>query len=109
MNKQTSVSFISEKLKKDFNKLENSSEEKLFKFVQRAINDLKENPFCGIRIPRKLWPKIYIQKYNINSLRKYDLPGGWRLLYIIETDEIMIVSIILEWINHKDYEKRFGY
>ncbi len=37
------------------------------------------------------------------------MPNAWRLLYTIETNEIRIVSIILEWMNHKDYEKRFNY
>jgi hypothetical protein len=32
-----------------------------------------------------------------------------RLIYSITGDEISIVSIILEWFDHKDYERRFSY
>jgi len=50
-----------------------------------------------------------IKKYKISNLWKYDLTNGWRLIYTIESDEIRIISIILEWFDHKNYEKRFGY
>ena len=109
--KEFLVAFINEKLDKSFASLNSSKheDERLYNFIKRAINDLKEDPFCGIRIPKKQWPKEYINKYQITNLRKYDLPKGWRLIYTIETDEIKILSIILEWFNHKDYNKRFNY
>jgi hypothetical protein len=64
---------------------------------------------CGTKIKKKLWPKGYKQKFGITNLWKYDLPNAWRIIYTIETDEVMIVSIILEWFSHKDYKKRFKY
>jgi len=81
----------------------------LFKFLERATDDLKENPSCGIKIPQNLWPKEYIRKYSINNLWKYDLPNAWRLIYTIMHDQVKIVAVILEWFDHKDYDKRFGY
>ena len=111
MNKEIHVAFISKKLKEEFEKLKFSKlgDNKLYNFIKRAINDLKINPACGIKIPKKIWPKVYMKKYKITNLWKYDLPNGWRLIYTIETDEIKIMSIILEWFNHKDYERRFKY
>jgi Txe/YoeB family toxin of Txe-Axe toxin-antitoxin module len=111
MKKEVSVAFISEKLKGKFELLkEGKFEDKnLYTFIQGAINDLKQNPLCGAKIPKALWPKDYVQKYMITNLWKYDLPNAWRLIYTLETDEIKIISIILEWFDHKDYEKRFGY
>ena len=108
MTKELSVAFITEKLKREFESLKEGKfeDEKLYKFIDRAIDDLKKKSSCGIKIPRKLWPKLYVQMYNITNLWKYGLPNGWRLVYTIETDEIKIVSIILEWFNHKEYEKR---
>jgi hypothetical protein len=50
-----------------------------------------------------------IQKYKINSLHKYNLPNGWRMLYTIKGNEIEIISIIIEWIRHKEYERKFKY
>ena len=82
----------------------------LKKHIGRAISDLRENVFSGINVPKRLIPKYYIDKYNIDNLWKYDLPKGWRLLYtIINENEIQLLSIILDWMNHKDYERRFGY
>ena len=111
MSKEISVAFISKKLKAEFESLKEGEyeERKLYKFIDRAIDDIKKNPTCGTKIPKKLWPKIYIKNYNITNLWKYNLPNVWRLIYTIESDEIRIMNIILEWFNHKQYEKRFGY
>jgi hypothetical protein len=111
MKKEISVAFISKKLKEEFDSLnEGKFEDKnLYKFIDRAIDDLKKEPSCGTKIPKKIWPKEYIQKYKVTNLWKYDLPNAWRLVYTIETEEVMIVGIILEWMSHKDYEKRFSY
>ena len=73
------------------------------------IKDLKENAFCGIQVPKRLFPKEYIQKYDINNLWKYDLPSGWRLLYSVANGEVVVLAIIIEWMSHKDYERRFNY
>ncbi len=111
MNKQNHVAFITQKLKEQFQCLKEGKfeDQQLYKFINRALDDLKQNSSCGIKIPKKLWPREYVQKYNIPNLWKYDLPSAWRLVYIIESDEVKIVSIILEWFSHKDYEKRFHY
>ena len=80
------------------------------KHIFNAITELKKNAFTGIRIPKRLFPKDYVLKYCITNLWKYDLPDGWRLVYSITTpNKVEIVSVILEWFNHKDYEQRFGY
>jgi hypothetical protein len=60
-------------------------------------------------IPKKLFPKSYIKKYGIDNLWKYDLPTGWRLLYSVKAEEIVVLAIILEWLPHKKYERRFNY
>lgn len=105
------VAFAEKKLENDYNLLKGGrfEDKQLYRFIERAVADLKMDPMCGIKIPKKLWPNKYIQKYNITNLWKYDLPNGWRLVYTIKTDEVMILNLILEWFNHKDYEKRFGY
>jgi len=109
--KEISVAFISNKLKEEFELLKSGkfSDKKLYTFIERAINDLKISPDCGIKVSKRIWPKEYIQNYEITNLWKYDLPNGWRLIYTIETDDIKIMSIILEWFDHKGYERRFHY
>ncbi|UCE74371.1 MAG: hypothetical protein JSV56_01345 [Methanomassiliicoccales archaeon] len=105
------VVFADNKIKDAFEKLKDSKKEKqkLYAQLNRAFDDISENAFCGIQIPKKLIPKIYLKKYRIDNLWKYNLPGAWRLLYSVARDEIIIIAIILEWLPHKEYEKRFGY
>ncbi len=108
MNKKLSVVFATEKLEREFENLKNETD--LKKHLLRAIADLKENPFSGIKLQQNLFPKEYVKKYHITNLWKYNLPGGWRLIYtLVDENEIELVSVILEWFNHKDYERRFNY
>jgi Txe/YoeB family toxin of Txe-Axe toxin-antitoxin module len=108
MNRKVFVAFSDEKLKKDFEKLK-EEDPRLHKFISRAIDDLKENPLCGVPVSKRLIPKVYIKKYNIDNLWKYNLPGAWRLLYSVIGNNVKIIAIILEWLSHKNYERRFGY
>ena len=110
-DKPVYVTFANTKLERSFEKLKKGTYEnkQLQLFIDRAIEDLKKDPACGIIISKKLWPKTYIQRYHITNLWKYDLPNAWRLIYTILEDKIMIVNVILEWFSHKEYEKRFRY
>ena len=75
----------------------------------KGFLDIQKNAFCGIQIPKKLIPREYIKKYGIRNLWKYNLPNAWRMLYSIEGRDVKIISIILEWLDHKNYERRFKY
>ena len=110
-DKQLKVTFCDKKTEDDFESLKEGKfeDKELYKFIDRSINDLKKNPTCGTRIEKRLWPKEYKQKYGITNLWKYDLPNAWRVVYTIQSNEVMIISVILEWFNHKDYERRFHY
>jgi Txe/YoeB family toxin of Txe-Axe toxin-antitoxin module len=108
MIKPSKVKFISEKLQENFNSL--SEDDPIKKSIKRAIKDLQDNAFFGIQIPKRLIPKGYIFKYNVKNLWKYDLPQGWRLIYTITAEnEVQLISAILEWFNHPEYERRFNY
>ncbi|MDP2906781.1 MAG: hypothetical protein Q8O03_02475 [Nanoarchaeota archaeon] len=108
MIKPSKVVFINDELEESYNSLKEGDFVK--KAITRAIRDLKQNAFSGIQIPKRLIPKEYIRKYGINNLWKYDLPKGWRLLYTVTADnEVELISAILEWFDHKEYEKRFKY
>lgn len=111
MKLPSKIKFSDEKVQKSFEELMNSKgdEKKVYEWIVRAFEDIEENAFCGIQIPKKLIPREYKQKYNIHNLWKYNLPNAWRLLYSIENSEIIIVSIVLEWLDHKEYERRFKY
>ena len=111
MNKIHSVEFVKKELLQDLEKLSKGdfADKKLHEFINRGLDDLKENPSCGIKLPRRLWPKEYLHRYRIDNLWKYDLPNGWRLIYTIINEKVRIISVILEWLSHKEYEKRFKY
>jgi len=102
------IQFASERVKKDLEILE-KSDKKLHSFIVRAFKDIEENVFCGIQIPKRLIPKEYIQKFQVKNMWKYNLPGAWRLLYSIEGKNLVVISVILEWMDHKTYERRFKY
>ena len=72
------VVFISQKIKKEFEELQKGKfeDKKLYEFISRAIEDLKSNPLCGIKIPKDLWPKEYVKNYQITNLWKYNLPNA---------------------------------
>ena len=108
---KSQVYFAEEQLKQEYEKLNVSRIEdvNLHKWITRAIDDLSENAYCGIQVKKEMIPKIYIKKYKIGNLWKYDLPGGWRLLYSIGRENVIIISIIIEWMTHKEYERRFKY
>lgn len=109
--KETIVGFADEKIKQAYLSLKKGkgAEPHLIEYLDRAFDDLKADPFCGIKIPKDLWPKEYIKKYEINNLWKYDLPDGWRLIYTTRANQVSILTVVLEWFDHKEYERRFGY
>lgn len=108
MIKPSKVKFISQELEDDFNSLK--ADDLIKKAMIRAIRDLEQNAFSGTHVQRRLWPKEYIKQYGINNLWKYDLPRGWRLLYTVTAEnEVELISAILEWFDHKEYERRFKY
>lgn len=105
---KSNIIFIDDKVKIAFEKLEKSDLEK-YKLIKRAFEDLENNAFCGIQIPKRLIPKEYIKKFDVKNLWKYNLPDAWRLLYSIEGKNLNVFSIVLEWLDHKEYERRFHY
>ena len=108
---KSQINFADERVKKNVEELKNSKTEskKLYKWICRAFEDMEENAFCGIQISKKLIPKVYFEKHGIDNLWKYNLPNAWRLIYSIKNGQVRILSIILEWMSHKEYERRFGY
>ena len=108
MIKASKVVFISSELETDFYNLKKN--DPIRKCLVKAIHTLRENAFAGYHIPKRLIPPVYIQKCHVNNLWKYDLNKNWRLLYTVTSEnEVELISAILEWFDHKEYERRFGY
>lgn len=96
-------------LKDAFYKLK-KEDPNLFKQINSALDDIEENAFGCIQLPKRLIPKKWNQYSNI---WKYDLPKGWRLFYTVvppnQDGKIIVLAIILDWMSHKEYERLFKY
>ena len=111
MEIKSRIFFADKNIEDSFNKLKSGKfeEKQLYLDLEQAFGNLKKNAFSGIQIPKRLIPKEYGIKHESRNLWKYDLPRGWRLIYTIDSNDIEILSIILECLDHKNYEKRFNY
>ena len=81
----------------------------LLKAIERETENLKINPHKGIQIPKDRIPQEYIVKYGVTNLWKINLPDYWRLIYTIVGNEFEIISVLLKFIDHKEYNRIFGY
>ncbi|MAG77950.1 hypothetical protein CL616_01145 [archaeon] len=84
---------------------ENTSEIQLLKSIKQKKDFIKANPFYGDNIEKKKIPK----NFNVSNLWRVELTNYWRMLYTIKGDQIEIICFILDIINHKKYDKIFGY
>ncbi|OYT41259.1 hypothetical protein B6U80_01735 [Candidatus Pacearchaeota archaeon ex4484_26] len=84
---------------------ESSEEITLLKSIKNKINLLKENPFYGDNVPKRLIPK----EYDVPNLWRVELSHFWRMLYTIRGNQVEIICFILNIFDHKTYSKKFGY
>ena len=86
-------------------------ERMLLKAVNQKIELIKANPHYGNPVAKDLIPKEYILKYGAINLFRIELPNFWRMLYTLTNGgaNIEVISFILDIINHKKYNKKFGY
>ncbi len=116
MKKKVRVQLIGE-AEKEFEKLneaigkelekgiKNSQNQQLLKAIKKTTEILKLNPQYGTQIPRKQIPNIL----PVDNLWKVNLTGYWRLLYTLRGEKLEIICFILEIVDHKKYNKIFGY
>jgi hypothetical protein len=100
----STVKFADETVRESYLSLEGE----LFKQLTHAFEAIGRDAFSGIQIPKRLIPKEYFQR-SIPNLWKRNLSNGWRLIYFIVEIDSRVFSIILEWLSHKDYERRFSF
>ena len=87
------------------------NENMILNAVNKKIELIKLNIHYGNPISKKLIPKEYKMKYEVTNLFRVELPQFWRMLYTL-TDgetEIEIIAFVLDIIDHKTYNKKFGY
>ena len=86
-----------------------SDHQTLLNSIKQKIEILRANPEYGNHIPKDRIPKEYVRDYDVNNLWKINLSGAWRMIYTIRGSEVEIISLILDIMNHRDYEKKFKY
>ena len=105
----------SEEFNKSFDKLKqdaktgNGESIILQKLIEKGIEKLKFSFKYEDHIPKKQIPKEYFTKFGVENLWKLNLNNFWRLIYTVRRNEIEVISILLEVLDHKDYDKKFGY
>lgn len=104
------VGFLDEREEKKFERIKHgkSEEKELGRWLSLAFDCLQQNPFRGEHIPKRLIPKEY-RREGIKNLWKHDLPNAWRLLYTIDTKEQDTIVVIIDWMTHREYEKKMKY
>ncbi len=97
---------VGDEIKKGITK---SDHQTLLNSIKQKVDLLKDNPEYGIHIPKDRIPKVYTRDYDVSNLWKVNLSGAWRMIYTIRGTDVEIISLILDLMNHKDYNKKFGY
>lgn len=102
------IRYADDRIRKSFEKLK-KRDEKLLRHLKNAVENIREDPVCGIKISRRLIPKEWVKRYGVNNLYKYNLPNAWRLIYSLSGNEAQLIAIVLGCFNHKEYERKFNY
>jgi hypothetical protein len=84
---------------------DNTDEMQLLRSIKQKRDLIKANPFYGDNIEKRKIPK----QYAVSNLWRVELTGYWRMLYTIKGDQIEILCFVLDIMDHKKYDKVFGY
>lgn len=81
----------------------------LLEIIEKGLAKLMASPEAGKHVPKRLIPKGYMTKYGVTNLWKLNLDSYWRLIYTLEGDRVKLYAIVLEVLDHKRYDRKFGY
>ncbi|MDD4524076.1 MAG: hypothetical protein PHW84_14805 [Methanosarcina sp.] len=91
--------------------IDSKQEEMILNAFLQKVELLKENVHYGQPIAKKLIPAEYKTRYGITNLFRVELPNFWRMLYTLTAGSsgIEIIVLVMDIIDHKKYDKKFGY
>ena len=82
----------------------------LWVLCRKALVALGGNIFAGVQVEKDRIPRFYVEKYGVTNLCVFRLDASRRLVYTWISDANGVSVNILEvFLDHKKYEKRFGY
>lgn len=90
-------------------------ERMILKAIDQKVEFIKLNSHYGDSIAKQLIPREYFINYDVKNLFRIELPCFWRMLYTLKESEkedetnIIIVALVIDIIDHKTYNKKFGY
>ena len=86
-------------------------EVQIFEAFQKKKELIKANKHYGEPISKSKIPAKFKIQYGITNLFWVELPHFWRFLYSLSEgdSEIEIVAFVLDIVDHKKYDKLFGY
>jgi mRNA-degrading endonuclease RelE of RelBE toxin-antitoxin system len=102
---------LKDQAEKSYLRLKKSSDKEaksILNSFERIKEILKENPQYGDPIRKELIPSE-LKKSGIQNLYRAELSNYWRMLYTIEGNTITIFLFVLKIVDHKEYNKLFGY
>jgi hypothetical protein len=106
------IYFADEQVREAFKALNASQDprdQRLARLLDRALDRIAADAFSGVQVPKKQIPKDYHRRYGpLDNLWKYNLTRSWRLLYTVASDGDTI-AVVIEWLDHTGYDRRFGY
>lgn len=103
--------FLKDQAKEIYLDLKNRNDKEskiVFNSIERVKEILRNNPQHGDPIKKELIPKD-LKQLGIRNLYREELSNYWRMLYTLEGTEAEILVIVLKIIDHKEYNKLFGY
>ena len=106
---------LSEEVGKEFAKIQARAEKGdgeavyLLRIVDKGIAKLAVDIQAGKKIQKRLWPVEYIRTYGVTNLWKLNLDSYWRMIYTIRGSNVEIIAFVLDILNHKKYDRKFGY
>lgn len=89
--------------------IDSSFHQTLLRSINRIRDLLKQNPFAGDQVPKRLIPEKYSKNFDVDNVWRIELADRWRVVYTITGNQIEIITFIMDIFDHKGYDKVFGY
>ena len=87
--------FLDKKFRHAYERLRVSSsqaERRLYAFITKALDILKDSYESGLRIPSERIPNAYKQ-FRTKNLLVLEIPPEWRIFYTVVRDEIQVIDM----------------
>jgi len=86
-------------------------ERSILNSIDKKKDLIQANPHYGEPIAKDKIPFEYATKYGATNLFWVELSNFWRMLYTLTNNEteVEIIAFVLDLMDHKEYNKKFGY